>query len=121
MKKNKAPSIKKSIKKIGDYSKNNFISSLKLAKLKFKESLKSGSFILRISKEERYKKIIEKINHIKKLGIPSKKDKKSNNITTEFQLKKLSNKLFQVFEGIEIFKFLKSKLKLTSNKTNKKY
>ena len=160
MKKNKASSQKKSIKKIGDFSKNNYISSLKLAKIKFKEILKSGSFILRISKEERYKKIIEKINqfknnkslskniqkskisdslilellkkerykkiiekinHFKKLRLLNKKDKKSNNIPTEFQLKKLKNKLFKVFEDIEIFKFLESKLKLTGNKTNKKY
>ena len=160
MKKNKSLSLKKSIKKIRNFPKNNFISSLKLAQYKFKEIFKSSSFILRISKEERYKKIIEKINqfkknkssskniqkskisdflilellkkerykriiekinHIKKLGLPSKKDKKSNNIPTEFQLKKLSDKLFQVFEGIEIFKFLESKLKLTRNKTNKKY
>ena len=160
MKKNKSSSLKKSIKKIGNFPKNNFISSLKLAQLKFKEIFKSSSFILRISKEERYKKIIEKINqfqnnksssknvqkskisdflilellkkerykkiiekinHLKKIGLPSKKDKKSNYIPTEFQLKKLSNKLFQVFEGIEIFKFLESKLKLTGNKTNKKY
>ena len=121
MKKNKSSSLKKSIKKIGDFSKNNFISSLKLAKSKFKESLKSGSYILRISKEERYKKIIEKINHFKKLGLPSKKDKKSNNIPTDFQLKKLSNNLFQLFEAINNFKFLESKFKLSKNKTNEKY
>lgn len=121
MKKNKSSSLKKSIKKIGDFSKNNFFSSLKLAKLKLKESLKSGSYILRISKEERYKKIIEKINHFKKLGLPTKKDKKSNNTPTEFQLKKLSNNLFKLFEAINNFKFLESKFKLSRNKTNEKY
>ena len=160
MKKNKASSQKKSIKKIGDFSKNNYISSLKLAKIKFKEILKSGSFILRISKEERYKKIIEKINqfknnkslskniqkskisdslilellkkerykkiiekinHFKKLGLPSKKDKKSNIIPADFQLKKLSNNLFRVFEEIKNFKFFESKFNISRNKTNEKY
>ena len=160
MKKNKSSSLKRSINKIENFAKNNFISNLKLAQLKFKETLKSGFFILKrskkerykkiiekinnfeinkssiknvkklkisdslileLSKKERYKKIIEKINHFKKLRLPSKKDKRLNIIPADFQLKKLSNNLFQVFEGIEIFKFFESKLKLTRNKTNKKY
>ena len=52
MKKNKSSSLKKSIKKIGNFSKNNFISNLKLAQLKFKESLKSGLFFKNIKKRK---------------------------------------------------------------------
>ena len=46
-------------------------------KLKFKESLKSGSSMLRISKEERYKKIKEKINQFKKNKSSSKNVQRS--------------------------------------------
>ena len=56
MKKNKSSSLKKSINKIENFTKNNFISNLKLAQLKFKETLKSGFFILKISKKKDIKK-----------------------------------------------------------------
>ena len=76
MKKNKS-SLKKSSKEIRYFSKNDFISNLKLAQLKFKESLKSGFLILKISKKERYKKIIEKINQFKINKSSSKNVQKS--------------------------------------------
>ena len=115
MKKNKSSSLKKSIKKIGDFSKNNFISSLKLAKLKFKESLKSGSSILRISKEERYKKIIEKINQFKNNKSFSKnvqKSKTSDSLILELLKKERYKK---IIEKINHFK----KLRLPSKKDKK--
>ena len=115
MKKNKSSLLKKSIKKIGDFSKNNFISSLKLAKLKFKESLKSGSYILRISKEERYKKIIEKINQFKNNKSLSKnvqKSKTSDSLILELLKKERYKK---IIEKISHFK----KLGLPSKKDKK--
>ena len=115
MKKNKSSSQKKSIKKIGDFSKNNFISSLKLAKLKFKESLKSGSYFLRISKEERYKKIIEKINQFKNNKSFSKnvqKSKTSDSLILELLKKERYKK---IIEKINHFK----KLRLPSKKDKK--
>ena len=115
MKKNKSSLLKKSIKKIRDFSKNNFISSLKLAKSKFKESLKSGSYILRISKEERYKKIIEKINQFKNNKSLSKnvqKSKTSDSLILELLKKERYKK---IIEKISHFK----KLGLPSKKDKK--
>ena len=115
MKKNKSSSIKKSIKKIGNFSKNNFISNLKLAKLKFKESLKSGSFILRISKKERYKKIIEKINQFKNNKSSSKNVQKSK-ISDSLILELLKKERYKkIIEKINHFK----KLRLPSKKDKK--
>ena len=115
MKKNKSSSIKKSIRKIGNFSKNNFISNLKLVQLKFKESLKSGASILRISKKERYKKIIEKINQFKinKSSIKNfKKSKISDSLILELSKKERYKK---IIEKINHFK----KLRLPSKKDKK--
>ena len=114
MKKNKS-SQKKSIKKIVNSSKNNLFSSLKLAQLKFKESLKSGSYILRISKEKRYKKIIEKINQFKNNKSLSKnvqKSKTSDSLILELLKKERYKK---IIEKINHFK----KLGIPSKKDKK--
>ena len=52
-------------------------------------------FNSRTFKKERYKKIIEKINHFKNLNFQAKKIK-NQIIFPDFQLKKLSNNYFNI-------------------------
>ena len=68
--------------------------------------MKSGSFILRISKEERYKKIIEKINQFKynKSSIQKvQKSKTSDSLILELSKKERYKK---IIEKINQFKKL---------------
>ena len=61
MKQNKSSSLNNLLKKAKQYSYNKY----KSASLKFKESLKSESFKLGISKTERYIKVLENFNQFK--------------------------------------------------------
>ena len=118
MKKNKSSSLKKSIKKIGNFSRNNFISSFKLAQLKFKESLKSGSFILRVSNQERYKKIVEKINQFKNNKSSSKnfqKSKISDSLILELLKKERYKKIIEKINNLKKLEFPIKKDKKLNN------
>ena len=107
MKKNKSSSIKKSIKRIGNFASAKFLSNLKLAQLKFKESLNSGFSNFGISKKERYKKILERINQFKFLKSSIQKGKKSK-ISDSLMLE-LSKKARykKILERIKQFKILR--------------
>ncbi len=115
MKKNKSSSIKKSIKRVRDFASNKFISNFKLAQLKFKESLNSGFSTLGISKKEKYKKILEKINQFKYLKSSTqkgKKSKKSDSLILELSKKARYKK---IFEKIKQF----NSLRISSKKAKK--
>ena len=98
--------------------KFNQFKNLKNPTKKGKKSKKSDSLILRISKKDRYKKLINGINQFKSIYIFNKKSEKLNKFITDIQL---GNNLLKLFEKIKNFKLLRSKFKLTTSKTNKKY
>jgi len=98
MKKNKLSSLKKLLKKAKHFSNAKF----KLAKLKFKESFKSDKLILEVSKTDKYKKILEKINQFKDSKKSSQKLKKSkkldsliSEVSIRHQYKKILEKINQ--------------------------
>jgi len=118
MKRNKSASQKKSIRKIENFSKNKFISNLKLAQLKFKESLKSGFFVLKISKKERYKKILEKINQFKnnKSSIKNgQKSKISDSLILELSKKERYKKIIEKINRFKIPRLSSKKNKKSNN------
>ena len=118
MKKNKSSSLKNLLKKVGNFSSNKFISKVKLAQLKFKEILNSDSIILGISKKERYKKILEKINQFKDLKSSSqkgKKSKKSDSLILELSKKERYKKILEKINQFKSFA-LTSKKGKKSNK-----
>ena len=116
MKTNKKFSFKKLIKKFGQLSFTNYLPKLKLSKLK------SVSFISQISKKERYKNILEKINQFKDLEISNKKvkssKKRSNYITFEFSKTKIYKKIIEKINRFKNQKISTKKNKKTSNPKN---
>ena len=107
MKKNNSSSIKKSIKIIGNFASAKFISNFKLAQLKFKESLNSGFSNLGISKKERYKKILERINQFKyfRSSIPKgKKSKKSDSLILELSKKTRYKEILEKIKQLKILR-----------------
>ena len=109
MKKNKSSLFKNLLTKVRLSSYIKF----KSIELKLKESLKNNYLTLGISKTERYKKVIDKINQFKDLKSPrqkSKKRKKSNSsilgISKTERYKKVIDKInqfrtFRIYRNIE--------------------
>ncbi len=97
MKINKSLLLNKFLKKISKYSSFKFLNKIKYFNSKSKKAKKSESLFLKISKSERYKNILDKINQFKneesKLNKPkkSKKAKKSESLF----LKILKSKSYQ--------------------------
>lgn len=141
MNKNKSFSFQKLIKEVGQFSFSDYLSRLKISKLK------SNSFISQISKREKYKKILEKMNYFKtlefskkksnkskksnllkkkikkflNLKISNQKGQKSNNRDNPIDMKLLRNNFLKAFNLTTNSKFLESKFKLSKKKANKKY
>ena len=115
MKTKKIFSFKKLIKKFGQLSSTNYLSKLKLPKLK------SVSFISEISKKERYKNILEKINQFKDLEISNKKNKgskKSKYINFVFSKTKIYKKIIEKINRFKNQKISTKKNKKTRNPKN---
>ena len=110
MKQNKSSSLNNLLKKAKQYSYNKY----KSASLKFKESLKSESFKLGISKTERYIKVLENFNQFKNFKNPIKKGnkrKRSDSLILRISKKDLNKKLFKGIKQFKIIHIFNKKIK----------
>ena len=117
MKINKSSLLNKFLKKISKYSSFKFLNKIKSFDTKSKKAKKSESLFLKISKSERYKNILDKINQFKneesKLN-KSKKSKKAKKSESLFLKISKSERYKNILDTVNQFKNFK-----ISSKKNK--
>ena len=121
MKINKSFLLNKFLKKISKYSSFKFLNQKKSFDSKSKKAKKSESLFFKISKSERYKNILDKINQFKNFKISSKKYEVPKLSISYTIIDNYKKNLFKILEKINNSKLLGENYNLPKNKTNKKY
>ena len=108
-------------KKISKFSSFKFLNNLRSFDSKSKKAKKSESLFLKISKSERYKNILDKVNQFKDFKISSEKKKILKISISNSILDTYKKNFLRVLDKINNSKLLGKKFNLPQNKTNKKY